>query len=241
MLLTRRRALAGCGGALMVHSYDGNVGYARHQQDRVHEVALRSGDGLCAGRVGRSRSVRFDRHPSIPAATLSDFIAYAKSRPGLAYGSAGIGSPQHLAAETLSSAAGPRHPPCAVSRQRTGPARRGRGAYSLHGVDLQPALPSIRQGKVRALGVTAQKRVAAAPDIPTLAESGFPIRVGRVAGCCCAGGHATRDHRRIGKTDQKAPRLRQASGSRQWRSNRSPDRSRTISLAISRARPAGGK
>jgi tripartite-type tricarboxylate transporter receptor subunit TctC len=45
-------------------------------------------------------------HPSIPAATLSDFIAYAKSRPGLAYGSAGIGSPQHLAAETLSSAAG---------------------------------------------------------------------------------------------------------------------------------------
>jgi hypothetical protein len=106
MLLTRRRALAGCGGALMVHSYDGNVGYARHQRDRVHEVALRSGEGLCAGRVGRSRSVRFDRHPSIPAATLSDFIAYAKSRPGLAYGSAGIGSPQHLAAETLSSAAG---------------------------------------------------------------------------------------------------------------------------------------
>lgn len=41
-------------------------------------------------------------------------------------------------------------------------------------VDLQPALPSIRQGKVRALGVTAQKRVAAAPDIPTLAESGLP-------------------------------------------------------------------
>jgi hypothetical protein len=40
-------------------------------------------------------------------------------------------------------------------------------------VDLQPALPSIRQGKVRALGVTAQKRVAAASDIPTLAESGL--------------------------------------------------------------------
>jgi hypothetical protein len=106
MLLTRRRALAGCGGALMVHSHDGNVDYARYQQDRAHEVALRSGEGLCAGRVVAAVPFALIVHPSIPAATLSDFIAYAKSRPGLAYGSAGIGSPQHLAAETLSSAAG---------------------------------------------------------------------------------------------------------------------------------------
>src|SRR5260221_13253758 len=41
-------------------------------------------------------------------------------------------------------------------------------------VDLQPALRHIREGKVRVLGVTTQKRVAAAPDIPTLAESGLP-------------------------------------------------------------------
>ena len=41
-------------------------------------------------------------------------------------------------------------------------------------VDLQPALPQIRDGKVRVLGVTTAKRVAAAPDIPTLAESGLP-------------------------------------------------------------------
>jgi tripartite-type tricarboxylate transporter receptor subunit TctC len=41
-------------------------------------------------------------------------------------------------------------------------------------VDLQPALPQIREGKVRVLGVTTPNRVAAAPDIPTLAESGLP-------------------------------------------------------------------
>ena len=45
-------------------------------------------------------------NPSIPAKTLSEFIAYAKSTPGLAYGSAGNGSPQHLGAEMLKAAAG---------------------------------------------------------------------------------------------------------------------------------------
>ena len=72
-------------------------------------------------------------NPSIPAKTLAEFIAYAKSKPGLAYGSAGNGSPQHLGAEMLKTAAGIdiRHVP--LSRQRAGDARRDRGAYSVHG------------------------------------------------------------------------------------------------------------
>ena len=113
-------------------------------------------------------------NPSIPATTLSEFIAYAKSKPGLAYGSAGTGSPQHLAAEMLRSAAGIdiRH----VPYRGSGPALLDliAGHIAFMVVDLQPALRRIREGKVRVLGVTTPQRVTAAPDIPTLAESGLP-------------------------------------------------------------------
>jgi len=113
-------------------------------------------------------------NPSIPATTLSEFIAYAKSKPGLAYGSAGTGSPQHLAAEMLKSAAGIdiRH----VPYRGSGPALLDliAGHIAFMVVDLQPALRRIREGKVRVLGVTTPQRVTAAPDIPTLAESGLP-------------------------------------------------------------------
>jgi tripartite-type tricarboxylate transporter receptor subunit TctC len=112
-------------------------------------------------------------NPQIPATTLSEFIAYAKSNPGLAYGSAGNGSPQHLGAEMLKAAAGIdiRH----VSYRGSVPAMLDviAGHISFMVVDLQPALPQSRDGKVRMLGVTTPKRVAAAPEIPTLAEGGL--------------------------------------------------------------------
>jgi tripartite-type tricarboxylate transporter receptor subunit TctC len=112
-------------------------------------------------------------NPQIPANTLSEFIAYAKTTPGLAYGSAGNGSPQHLGAEMLKTAAGIdiRHVPYRGSV----PAMLDviAGHIPLMVVDLQPALPQMRDGKVRVLGVTTTKRVAAAPDIPTLAEGGL--------------------------------------------------------------------
>jgi tripartite-type tricarboxylate transporter receptor subunit TctC len=113
-------------------------------------------------------------HPSIPATTLSEFIAYAKSKPGLAYSSAGNGSPQHLAAEMLKSAAGLniRHVPYRGSVPALLDVIAGHIPFMV--VDLQPALPPIREGKVRALGVTTQQRVIAAPDLPTFAESGLP-------------------------------------------------------------------
>jgi tripartite-type tricarboxylate transporter receptor subunit TctC len=113
-------------------------------------------------------------NPTLPVTTLAEFIAYAKSKPGLAYGSAGNGSPQHLGAEMLRTAAGIdiRHVPYRGSV----PAMVDiiAGHIPLMIVDLQPALQQIREGKVRVLGVTTSKRVAAAPDIPTLAEAGLP-------------------------------------------------------------------
>src|ERR1700716_278827 len=110
----------------------------------------------------------------IPAKTLSEFIAYAKSKPGLAYGSAGNGSPQHLGAEMLKTAAGIdiRHVPYRGSIPAMLDVIAGHIPFMI--VDLQPALQQIREGKVRVLGVTTPKRVAAAPDIPTLAEAGLP-------------------------------------------------------------------
>jgi len=112
--------------------------------------------------------------PSLPVKTLGEFIAYAKSNPGLAYGSAGNGSPQHLGAEMLRAAAGldVRH----VSYRGGVPAMldviAGRIPFMV--VDLPLALPQIREGKVRVLGVTTPSRVAVASEIPTLAEAGLP-------------------------------------------------------------------
>jgi tripartite-type tricarboxylate transporter receptor subunit TctC len=109
-----------------------------------------------------------------PARTLSEFIAYAKSTPGLAYGSAGNGSPQHLGAEMLKAAAAIdiRHVPYRGSVPAMLDVIAGHIPFMV--VDLQPALPQISEGKVRVLGVTTPKRVAVAPDIPTLAEAGLP-------------------------------------------------------------------
>jgi tripartite-type tricarboxylate transporter receptor subunit TctC len=112
-------------------------------------------------------------NPSLPVKTLSDFIAYAKSKPGLAYGSAGNGSPQHLGAEMIKAATGIdiRHVPYRSSVRAMLDVIAGHIPFMV--VDLQPALPKIREGKLRVLGVTTVKRVAAAPDIPTLAEAGL--------------------------------------------------------------------
>ena len=113
-------------------------------------------------------------NPALPVTTLAEFIAYAKAKPGLAYGSAGNGSPQHLGAEMLRTAAGIdiRHVPYRGSVPAMLDIIAGHIPFMI--VDLQPALQQIREGKVRVLGVTTPTRVAAAPDIPTLAERGLP-------------------------------------------------------------------
>src|SRR5882724_5699271 len=112
-------------------------------------------------------------NPTIPAKTLAEFVAYAKSKPGLAFGSAGNGSPQHLGAEMLKTAAGIdiRHVPYRGSIPAMLDVIAGHIPFMV--VDLQPALQQIREGKVTVLGVTTARRIAAAPDIPTLAEGGL--------------------------------------------------------------------
>ena len=109
---------------------------------------------------------------SLPA-TLAEFAAYAKANPGLAYASAGNGSPHHLGAEMLRAALGAsfRHVSYRSSAAALLDVMAGRVAFMV--VDLQPALPLIREGKIAVIGVTTRERVATAPDIPTLAELGL--------------------------------------------------------------------
>lgn len=113
-------------------------------------------------------------NPTVPAKTLAEFIAYAKQNPGLAFGSAGNGSPHHLGAEMLKSMAqiDIRHVPYRGSVPAMLDVVAGHIPFMI--MDLEPALPQIKAGKLRVLGVTTKKRVSVAPDIPTLAESGLP-------------------------------------------------------------------
>src|SRR6201999_893666 len=113
-------------------------------------------------------------NPTIPAKTVAEFITYAKQNPGLAFGSAGNGSPQHLGAAMLKSAANIdiRHVPYSGKVPAMLDVVAGHIPFMI--VDLQPALQQIKEGKVRVLGVTTPQRVAAAPDIPTVAEAGLP-------------------------------------------------------------------
>ena len=112
-------------------------------------------------------------NPSIPVTTLPEFVAYARSKPGLTFGSAGNGSPQHLGAEMLKAAAGidVRHVAYRGSVAAMLDVIAGHIPFMV--MDLQAALPQIRAGKLRVLGVTTAAHVAGAPEIPTLAEGGL--------------------------------------------------------------------
>ena len=114
-------------------------------------------------------------HASVQAATVRELQALAKSQPGrLAYGSAGAGSATHLGSELFRLAAGIEllHIPYKSAGLATGALLSGEVQVLL--TNTASVLPHLKGGKVRALGVTSLKRIALAPDIPTLAESGLP-------------------------------------------------------------------
>ena len=112
--------------------------------------------------------------PKLPIRTVAELIAYAKSHPGeLTFASGGFGTPHHLFGELLKSTAGIAmdHVPFTGSGQAL-PATMG-GHVSMIFSDVPPALPLIRENKLTALGVATKERIEAAPELPTLAESGL--------------------------------------------------------------------
>ena len=114
-------------------------------------------------------------HPSVPAKTVAELVALAKAKPGsLNYASPGNGSIPHLAAELFKRMAGVDivHIPF----NGVAPASNAilAGEVQIFFAQSSAALPQWRAGKVVALGVATPNRIAAAPDLPTIAEQGFP-------------------------------------------------------------------
>ena len=114
-------------------------------------------------------------HPSIPAATVAEFIAFAKARPSkLNYGSAGIGTSPQLSMELFMMTAG--IDLVHVPYKGGGPllvALMAAEVQSMFGT-VPSLLGPIRSGKARVLGVTSKTRAPDLPDVPTIAESGMP-------------------------------------------------------------------
>jgi tripartite-type tricarboxylate transporter receptor subunit TctC len=111
----------------------------------------------------------------LPVRSVTDLVALAQSKPGeLTYASSGPGSAHHLDMQLLASMTGIKltH----VAYRGTSPALNDIMAGHVHMMfsDMSAALPLIRSGKVRALGVSTAKRLVGAPDLPTVAESGVP-------------------------------------------------------------------
>ena len=114
-------------------------------------------------------------HPSLPAATVRELIALAKARPGeINFASSGHGTPAHLAGELFNSMAGVKliH----VPYKGAAPALADLlgGQVQLMFSTMPPALPHVKDGKLRALAVTSLKRSPAAPDLPTVDEIALP-------------------------------------------------------------------
>jgi tripartite-type tricarboxylate transporter receptor subunit TctC len=116
-------------------------------------------------------------HPSVPALSLKEFIAYANANPGkVSYGHAGVGSIQHLTGELFKSLTGTREI-VPVPYRGTGPVVTdlvaGQIPMGIPGITRQ-VLELHRSGRLRILAVTSSKRLVAAADLPTAAELGFP-------------------------------------------------------------------
>ncbi|MET0540934.1 MAG: tripartite tricarboxylate transporter substrate binding protein [Variovorax sp.] len=113
-------------------------------------------------------------HPDVPAKTFKEFIAYAKANPGkLNYSSAGNGSSGHLSMEYLKLTAGffMTHIPYRGSGPQMTDLLAGRTQVAMNGLPSISAF--IKAGKLRALAVGSAQRIAALPDVPTIAESGY--------------------------------------------------------------------
>ena len=114
-------------------------------------------------------------HPSVPAKTVAEFVAYAKQNPGkLNFGSAGTGGTIHLAGEMFKQMAGVDM--VHVAYKGAGPALTDliSGNIQLMFDTLGTALPPVKGGLLRPLAVSSAKRIPDLPDVPTMAESGYP-------------------------------------------------------------------
>src|SRR5262245_53256753 len=118
-------------------------------------------------------------HPSLPTKTVAELVALVRASPGkLSYANPGTGTPSHLSGEMLKLAL--KLDMVAVPFQGGGPMIQSvvGGHTPIAFSSMPPAAPQIKEGRLRALAVTAAKRSVAAPEVPTMAEAGVPDQEG---------------------------------------------------------------
>jgi tripartite-type tricarboxylate transporter receptor subunit TctC len=114
-------------------------------------------------------------HPAVPAKTLPELAALARAEPGkLTYGHAGVGTSQHLGAELFKYMAHVDIQPVAYRGTTAVLPDLLAGRLTMSFANISNALPLVREGKLRAFAATSRVRSAAAPELPTMAESGYP-------------------------------------------------------------------
>jgi tripartite-type tricarboxylate transporter receptor subunit TctC len=123
---------------------------------------------------GATTALALFAHPSVPANTLQELIALAKSKPGsLSFGTPGAGTPMHLVGELLQQTAEIKmvHVPYRGGAPAMNDTVAGQIPLLIAG--LAPALPLVQSGRLKAIAITDAKRSALAPDVPTFIESGL--------------------------------------------------------------------
>ena len=114
-------------------------------------------------------------HPSLPVKTVKELIALARAKPGsLTYATSGVGSPEHFAGEMFKMMTQTDMLPIPYKGGAPLAVDLVGGQVMLAFNTAPPIMPHIQSGRVRAIAVTMDKRVAALPDVPTIAESGVP-------------------------------------------------------------------
>ena len=112
-------------------------------------------------------------HPSVPAKNIQELVAYAKAKPGLAYGSTGLGGANHLAGEFLAAMTGIKltHVPYKGSAAALADVLGGQLPMMFD--TPITSIPQLRAGKIRAIGFSGNRRAPQLPDVPTLDEAGL--------------------------------------------------------------------
>ena len=114
-------------------------------------------------------------HPSFPAKTVADLVRVAKAKPGAVfYGSAGVGTSTYLAAELFKASANINLPEVPYRGGAPSLTAVIAGEVPVYFSPVATGVPLVQQGRLRALAVSTLKRLPAYPEIPTVAESGYP-------------------------------------------------------------------
>ncbi|MCC6532701.1 MAG: tripartite tricarboxylate transporter substrate binding protein [Burkholderiales bacterium] len=120
-------------------------------------------------------------HPATPALSVKDLIAYGKTGAGsrMAYGHSGQGSTNHLAGELFAIMSGLKLTPVAYKGAAANILATLQGEVQMAFLPVLAALPQVKNGKLKAIGVTGAKRTQAAPEVPAIAETlpGFEVPV----------------------------------------------------------------